>query len=218
MASVTLIDNGVVSYYGFLNDNRTHSEKLMPLISECFSMMELTPQDIKAFACVTGPGSFTGLRIGIGTVQGMAYATGKKCIGVTALDALANSVVGFDGVIVPLIDARNAQAYSAIYDSKSCDKIAPDMAKEVSEIALDVKAMKRSAIFVGDGAEKNHDAIVSILGDKAHFSDEQQAYSTAKSAAFLAEQKYINGEMLEPQYLLPYYFRNTSAKKRADRR
>ncbi|MCK5129900.1 MAG: tRNA (adenosine(37)-N6)-threonylcarbamoyltransferase complex dimerization subunit type 1 TsaB [Clostridiales bacterium] len=218
IASVTLINQGRISYHAFLNDNKTHSEKLMPLISECFNMMQLTPQDMDAFAAVVGPGSFTGLRIGIATIQGLAFSTQKPCIAVSALDALAHSVDSFDGLIVPLIDARNAQAYSAIYDGANSHlKITDDMAKSVKTIAEDIRKMKRKAIFVGDGANVNHDIIIDILGSDAHFSEEQQDYTAAKSAAQLAQTKYDNKDTLLPANLVPYYFRNTSAKKKSER-
>ena len=218
MASITLIDSGTISYHAFLNDNRTHSEKLMPLVDECFKMMELSPQDIDAFAAIVGPGSFTGLRIGIATIQGLAYSTKKPCIGINALDALAHSVDSFDGLIVPLIDARNAQAYSSIYDGdNNYLKIADDMAKLVEDIAQDIKKMGKKAIFIGDGALNNREIIVNVLGDRAHFTSEQQDYKTAKSAAYLAEAKFLKGDTVSPSKIIPYYFRNTSAKKKSER-
>lgn len=214
-ASVALIDDSKIIYSSFLNDGRTHSQKLMLMVDECFRTTNVKPKDIDAFAAIVGPGSFTGLRIGIAAIQGLAYTTKKDCIAISTLDALANNVPHFDGLVVPMIDARNAQAYSAIYDgTNSLIKIADDMAKPVIEIAEDVKASGRKAIFLGCGAKVNHEIIIDVLGDNAVFAPEYLNYQTAATASVMAEKKFLRGEIVSPEKLLPYYFRETSAKKK----
>ena len=85
IASVSLIHDGEVLYYSFLDDGKTHSQKLMPMIAECFEKSGYTPEGMDAFAAVAGPGSFTGLRIGIAAIQGLAYAAKKPCIKIPAI-------------------------------------------------------------------------------------------------------------------------------------
>ncbi len=214
-ASVALIDDGKIIYSSFLNDGRTHSQKLMPMVCECFNATGYSAQDINAFAAIAGPGSFTGLRIGIAAIQGIAYTSKKPCIAINSLDALANNITCFKGVIVPLIDARNAQAYSAIYDGLNLNKISDDMAKPVKDIAEQVKDMNTDAIFLGCGANVNKDIIIDILGDNAFFAPEHLNFQNAKTAALIAQKKYDNNQTINPRQLVPYYLREVSAKKRS---
>jgi tRNA threonylcarbamoyladenosine biosynthesis protein TsaB len=88
-ASVALIDDGKIIYSSFLNDGRTHSQKLMPMVKECLNTTGINAMDMDAFAAIVGPGSFTGLRIGIAAIQGLAYTAKKQCIAISTLDALA---------------------------------------------------------------------------------------------------------------------------------
>jgi tRNA threonylcarbamoyladenosine biosynthesis protein TsaB len=100
----------------WLEHGKAHSESLMPCIEQMLSWLGLGVQDIDALAAVTGPGSFTGLRIGVSAVKAMAYALGVQAIGVSTLDSLAYNLIGYShSVICPLIDARNSQAYTALY-------------------------------------------------------------------------------------------------------
>ena len=108
-----------------------------------------------AFAVIAGPGSFTGLRIGIAAIQGLAYSAKKPCIAVPALEAMAYGADEFDGLVVPLIDARNAQAYSAAFDADNgLYKIMDDCAGPVEDIVKEVSKHKVNTLFIGDGAQK----------------------------------------------------------------
>lgn len=214
-ASVALIDDGKILYSSFLNDGRTHSQKLMPQVDECFKATGFLPKDIDSFAAVIGPGSFTGLRIGVATIQGIAYSMKKECIALNTLDVLAHNISHFDGLIVPLIDARNAQAYCAVYDcTRNYKKVMDDMAKKVSEIAQDVKKLGKNAFFLGDGATINRNIIEDIMEKNAFFAPQNMNYQNAQTASILAQIKYDKGETIPPDKLIPYYYRQTSAKKK----
>lgn len=215
IASVSLIDNGNIIYSNYINDGKTHSQKLMPMIDECFIKTNLSPIDMDAFAVVSGPGSFTGLRIGIAAIQGLAYSASKPCVSVTSLDAMAYGADSFDGLIVPLIDARNAQAYSASYDSSNLlEKIISDNAGPVELIARELSSFGKDVLFLGDGAYKNKEIILDILGTRAVFLDEDNSYTTLKGASILAQRYYDENKTVNPRELMPYYFRDTSAKKK----
>jgi len=215
IASVSLTHDGEFLYYAVLDDGKTHSQKLMLMIDECFKKSGHTPQDMDAFAAVAGPGSFTGLRIGLAAVQGMAYPLNKPCISISTLDAMAFGAGEFSGLIVPLIDARNTQAYSAVYNAEnSFKKIISDGAGPVKDIAKEVAKYKHNALFIGDGALKNHDIIAEVLGENALFFEKEENYTAAKGAAYLAQKYFNEKKLITPRELIPYYFRNTSAKKK----
>ena len=100
-----------------LNHGLTHSEALMPAVDAAMRASGLTCADIDAFAAVAGPGSFTGVRIGVCTAKGLAHAAGKPCAAVDALEALAMNFYGFGGLVCPILDARRGQVYCALFDA-----------------------------------------------------------------------------------------------------
>ncbi len=215
IASVSLIHNGDILYSFFIDDGKTHSQKLMPMIDECFKASGYGPQDMDVFAVISGPGSFTGLRIGIATVQGLAYSSSKPCIAITALDAMAYGAKKFEGLIAPLIDARNTQAYYAVYDgTNSLKKIINDTAGPIEQIVNELSTLNRNVFFIGDGATKNSDIINSAFSKSTQFLEIGNDYTTLKGAALLAQKYFDENNTVKPRDLIPYYFRDTSAKKK----
>ncbi|HEX9062575.1 MAG TPA: tRNA (adenosine(37)-N6)-threonylcarbamoyltransferase complex dimerization subunit type 1 TsaB, partial [Clostridia bacterium] len=113
VASVAITeDKKLLGEYN-VNNGLTHSKNLMPMLTELMKTLGLKPSDIDMYAASIGPGSFTGIRIGVTSIKAMAYATGKPVASVPTLDALAYNAEGFDGVICPIMDARNNQVYTA---------------------------------------------------------------------------------------------------------
>jgi tRNA threonylcarbamoyladenosine biosynthesis protein TsaB len=215
IASVSLADDGDILYYAFSDDGKTHSQKLMPMIDECFVKSGCAPNDMDAFAAITGPGSFTGLRIGIAAVQGLAYAAKKPCIGVPALEAMAFGAGEFGGLIVPLIDARNAQAYSAVFDVRAgCKKVIADGAGPVEDMVRKVHKLKTDTLFIGDGARINREIIRARMKNRAFFLEGDKNYTAGHGATYLAQKYLDEGKLIRPEELVPYYFRDTSAKKK----
>ena len=215
IASVSLTHDGEILYSHFINGGKTHSQKLMPMIDECFKKTGNSPKNTDAFAAIAGPGSFTGLRIGIAAIQGLAYASKKPCISISALDAMACGAKPFDGLIAPLIDARNAQAYSSVYDgNNSLKKVMEDSAGSVEKLAKAMSSLNQNVLFLGDGAYKNKELILTILGERAFFLNEKESYTTSNGAALLAQLYYDTHKTVDPKDLIPYYFRDTSAKKK----
>jgi tRNA threonylcarbamoyladenosine biosynthesis protein TsaB len=121
VASAAIVDDNKLVCECVLNNKLTHSQTLMPMIDEVFKKSELAPQDIDMFAVSSGPGSFTGLRIGVTTIKGLAHATDKPVCGVNTLEALAYNLPFCPYIIAPIMDARREQVYNAFYkweDSK----------------------------------------------------------------------------------------------------
>lgn len=117
VAGMAITDELRVIVEGFLQTRKTHSERLLPLIDIWLREAEISLNEIDGIAVTIGPGSFTGLRIGMATAKGLAQATGKAIIGVPTLDALALNLAGASGFICPILDARKAEVYTAIYVS-----------------------------------------------------------------------------------------------------
>ena len=142
---------------GFINNKITHSQTLMPLVEAILANAKMTLADIDIFAVSAGPGSFTGLRIGVSAVKGMAYALGKPCKAVSTLDAMAYNLLGTDGIVCAVMDARCDQVYNALFEVKdgSVTRLCDDRALKTGELKeeLDEKYADRKITLVGDGAE-----------------------------------------------------------------
>ncbi len=163
-----------------------HSVTVMPMIDELLRKVNMDISEIDLFACSEGPGSFTGLRIGIGTVKGLAYGLEKKVVGVSTLLALAHNISYTDFVIAPIMDARRNQVYNALYkyEGGSLTEITPPRALSIEELCGEIS---EKTIFVGDGVLAYKDKIKEILGDKALFASPQNMLQRAGSVACAAQ-------------------------------
>ena len=151
-----------------INHKRAHSQKLAPMISHILGELGLKPGDIDIYAASIGPGSFTGLRIGITTVKAMAYAAGKPVISVPTLDALAYNISVCDWLICPIIDARNNQVYTAMYkwENGIQKKITEYMGIDVIELISLAGSRNSKVIFNGDGVNIHRTALKRELGER----------------------------------------------------
>lgn len=198
-----------------LTSGKTHSQRVMPMVDQALSMCEMTVADIDLFGAVAGPGSFTGVRIGVSSVKALAHAAGKPCIGVDALEALAANVTFFDGVICPILDARAQQVYGAMFECGMPPvRLMEDEAEKLTLFLDRVEATGKHALFVGDGAAAFETAIAERLGEKAHFAPAQHAGLRAASACALAA-KYAEKEenLRDCMTLLPLYLRAPQAER-----
>ncbi len=178
-----------------------HSVTVMPMIDELLKKVNMDISEIDLFACSEGPGSFTGLRIGIGTVKGLAYGLSKKVVGVSTLLALAHNISCTDLVIAPIMDARRSQVYNALYKyvEGNLTEITPPRALSVEELCDEIS---EKTIFVGDGVLAYKDKISEFLGDKAVFASPQNMLQRAGSVAYAAlYQEPIDAEALTAVYL-----------------
>ena len=198
-----------------LTSGKTHSQRVMPMVDQALSMCEMTPADIDLFGAVVGPGSFTGVRIGVATVKALAHAAGKPCIGVDALEALAANVTGFDGVICPILDARAQQVYGAMFESGMPPvRLMNDEAEKLTLFLDRVEATGKDALFLGDGMAALRPMIEERLGAKAHFAPAQHAGLRAASAcALAAEYAKDENNLRDCVTLLPLYLRAPQAER-----
>jgi tRNA threonylcarbamoyladenosine biosynthesis protein TsaB len=162
------------------------------------------------FAVTVGPGAFTGLRVGIALVKGLALATGKPAVPLSSLALLAMNAMGSAIPVCPLFDARKGEVYGALYD------FAAGAGPVVAEIAADPAAflarLEGRALFLGDGAVRYHDLIVEIMGDRAQFADPALQHPRASAGIVLAQNAFASGLAVPPARLLPRYLRLSEAE------
>lgn len=210
-AAVTEDERLIASFT--LNGTLTHSQTLLPMVKAALEIAGLKVSDIDMFACSAGPGSFTGVRIGVSTIKGLAFGSGKPCVGVSTLDALArNLAIISDALIVPVMDARRSQVYNALFDGRK--RLTCDRAIGLDELKTELFALSRPFYLVGDGYDLAHAALASpYLRETPDFLRCQNAYSVAASA--LALYKSAPDENYSDSSLSPVYLRPSQAERNA---
>lgn len=186
-----------------INNNKTHSETLLPLINELLSETNIKLQDINLIACDNGPGSFTGIRIGISTVKAIAESLNIPVIAVSSLEGLAYNIHDSE-CICSLIDARNNQVYCGLFDSNHT-LIGNYMADDINTI-LPVINQSKDILFVGDGAVA-HKGLLNIN----NFRSDNLLH--AKNINLCAFNKFSKGEILSADSILPMYLRKSQAER-----
>jgi tRNA threonylcarbamoyladenosine biosynthesis protein TsaB len=154
-ASVALVrDGSLISQYSQCS-GLTHSRTLLPMAEDLLKNAELTLQDVDLFAVAHGPGSFTGIRIGVSTVKGLAWATNKPCVGVSTLEAMAWHGLAAGGFVCPVMDARRSQVYNALFEIRDGApvRLTGDRPISLQELAEEVWGLQAPVFLVGDGAE-----------------------------------------------------------------
>ncbi|MBR3504635.1 MAG: tRNA (adenosine(37)-N6)-threonylcarbamoyltransferase complex dimerization subunit type 1 TsaB [Clostridia bacterium] len=212
-AGAALMEDGVVTHEIAACHGLTHSQTSLPMIEQALAAAGLSPADVDLFAAVTGPGSFTGVRIGVCEAKGLAHACGKKIVGVDALEALAVNAFGFPGVICPILDARRSQVYCAAFrfaGSGLPERVLPDEALPLSEF-LTRLPQDETCLFLGDGLKAHFPAVREALGERAVSAPASMAYLRAASACVIAERRA--GEAVEPMALEPLYLRAPQAER-----
>ena len=205
-ASCAWMEDGLLMGEFFLNASLTHSQTIMPMVQSMLDSLSLCVADADAFAVSCGPGSFTGLRIGIAAVKGMSMVFGKPCVSVSTLEALAWNLSTHRGVIVPVMDARREQVYTALFqgDGDSVMRVSEDFALSFEELANLTERMD-DIMLVGDGAMLCRDFFSSVGRDIPVASPtllHQRAGSVGLAAIGIAQKGGLtNAAALSPSYL-----------------
>ena len=219
VAGVAVLKDGEMAYEGAAVNRLTHSVNLMPMIEEAVNRSGLEVSDIDLYACVTGPGSFTGVRIGVSAVKGMAHGAEKPCVGVNALEALASGVCLTDALLCPIQDARAGQVYGAAFlPGMPPVRVLDDMAEKLSvfiDKALAVSEGKK-LLFVGDGVKTYRKAIEDLLGERALFAPAHMSYLRPSSVALLAHEHQTDA--VDYLTLMPVYLRAPQAERERARK
>ena len=212
--SVAIIKDKDIIFESVLNVGLTHSGTLLVQVDNAFTGTMLTPNDIDFYAVTVGPGSFTGLRIGIATIKGLAFMGKARCIEVSTLEALSYGVTIPDTVIVPVIDARRNRVYTTIYNQKGSGeliKIAEDSIVDIEDLPNMLSDIKEKIIFVGDAAnicyEYTKDKILSLVTPMV------DGYIKGGAVAKVALKKLKSDETVSAAELIPVYMQLSQAER-----
>lgn len=212
VASCAVLEDERLIAEEIVNTRLTHSETLMPMIDSVLKKAEVDISDIDTFAVAIGPGSFTGLRIGISAVKALAHAGNKKVVGVSTLKALSKNLPFTEKLIVPIMDARRGEVYTAIY--KGDTEILEPSAMPIIELLEIVKAKGECAVFLGDGVPVFKEIVKETLGDMAYFAPANLSEQRASSIGVLAVSEKKN----DYHALSPVYLRKSQAEREREER
>lgn len=207
-ASVAVTENGKILSECSTNTGLTHSRTLMPMVDSVLKNAEISIDSIDFLACSVGPGSFTGIRIGVAAIKGLSDALGKKCIPVSTLEGLAYNLQGNECTAVSVMDARCNQVYCAVFrvSGEKVERLTEDMAIQIDELGEKLKDYD-NIVFVGDGAQLCH----SRLGyTKASAGS---VYQRGSSVAFAAENSFSEERAVDGAKLMPTYLRLPQAER-----
>lgn len=202
-AAAVLQDDKIVAEV-YVDNKKTHSQMLAPMIDDCLARADTALSDIDLFACAVGPGSFTGLRIGVSMIKGFCQALDKKCVGVNTLDALAQNLAGDTRIICPVIDARRGDVYTAAYK----DDVRTDEYRAVQLTDLLDELRGKQVVFVGDGAIHFKQEIICAGFSVAHDGNALQRASSVGLVAYSNTEQAVSAYELEP-----FYLRQTQAER-----
>lgn len=184
--------------------------RLAPAVQTLFDDCGLTPAELDGFAVTVGPGSFTGLRVGLAFIKGLAYATGKPVVGLSSLALLAMNANNSRLPVCPLFDARKSEVYAGLYRfTPTLEAILPDRAAPPADF---LASIEDETLFLGDGALRYREMISAALGDRALFASAELHQPAAAAGIPLALAAFAGGEAVAPAAILPRYLRLSEAE------
>lgn len=206
-AGCALVEGGKIIAEQFLNTRHTHSETLMPMVSSMLKSAGVTLADVERIVVTAGPGSFTGLRIGIATVKGLCTGAEKPCVAVSTLEAIAYNFIGVDGIICACMDARCKQVYNALFRSEGgvITRLCDDRAITLEELSVELSRLEERVILAGDGAEITND----FTGEKFSLAPPALRFQRGSGVCFAAEKL----PDIKPEALMPTYLRLPQAER-----
>ena len=212
--SAALSEDGRILASGYQDTGLTHSRTLMPIVEHLFRNTGLTMSDCDAVAVAAGPGSFTGIRIGVAAAKGLAFAAEKPAVGVSTLAAMAPNVAIADGLVLCAIDASRGQIYKAVFlaENGHLTRLTPDRAIALEELAQELREDSRPKLVVGDGARLCCE-FLSGAGLPCRLAPPHLIMQNAASVALEAEALAAAGGLVSAQDLQPVYLRPAQAQR-----
>ena len=212
--SAAITEDGRVLASGYQDTGLTHSRTLMPIVEHLFRNTELAAEDLDAIAVAVGPGSFTGIRIGVSAAKGLAFALDKPAIAVSTLAAMARNVSFAGGLIVCAMDARRQQVYNALFDAERAGpvRLTPDRAISLADLAEELRTDPRPKTVVGDGGRMCADFLAE-QGVPCRLAPPHLVMQNAMSVALEAEVLAAQGALVSAQTLSPIYLRPPQAER-----
>ena len=213
-ASCALLEDDLLLGEFFTNVSSTHSQTILPMVHALLEQTRITPAEIDLFGVTTGPGSFTGLRIGLSAIKGMAHALGKPCVGVSTLESLACGLTETDALIAPVLDARCKQVYTALFRAQDGQlaRLSPDEALPLDQLAERLKNQQTPVFLVGDGARMCYNQLSDSLSH-LRLAPAAALFTRASAAALACARAYTAGQAVAAGKLVPAYLRLPQAER-----
>ena len=213
-ASAALTENGKLLGESYQNTGLTHSQTLMVMAQDLLKQCGKTVSDITAVAVAEGPGSFTGVRIGVAAAKGFAWGGQLPCFGVSTLEAMALSLGVYQGYVCACMDARRSQVYNALFYANRgrLERCCPDRALSLTELGEELKEKEGPIFLVGDGSALTHKTLSPQIPDLI-LPPEHRMHQRAVGVALLAEEQAAAGKNGDGNALTPNYLRLSQAER-----
>lgn len=213
-ASAALVQDGVLLAEEYHNTGLTHSQTLLPMAQKLLEGCGLCPEDVDAVAVAAGPGSFTGVRIGVAAAKGFAWGRQIPCYGVSTLEAMARQLGIYDGYVLPVMDARRQQVYTALFqaDAGVMRRLCPDKAISLEELAEEIKSLEKPIFLVGDGSNLCYNTLQEAVPQLV-LPPEHRMHQRASGVALAAMAAMENGATGDAADLKPNYLRLSQAER-----
>ena len=217
--SVALLDDNKLLGESYQNTGLTHSQTLMVMAEDLLKQCGKAVSDVTAVAVAEGPGSFTGVRIGVAAAKGFTWGGELPCYGVSTLEAMAEHLGIWEGYVCPCTDARRSQVYNALFyvNQGNIERIREDRAIALSDLAEELKTLKKPIFLVGDGSNLCYNTLLETVPNLV-LPPEHRLHQRATGVALLAAKKIAAGEPGDGNALTPNYLRLSQAEReRAER-
>ena len=213
-ASVVLMENGKLLGESYQNTGLTHSQTLMVMAEDLLKVCGLTAKDVEAVAVAAGPGSFTGVRIGVAAAKGFAWGGELPCYGVSTLEAMARNLGVYQGYVVPAMDARRSQVYTAVFHAEKGEltRMEADMAISLAELKEKIKFFSEPVFLVGDGAVLCYNTLLEEVPGLV-LPPEHRQHQRAAGVALAAQAMMDAGDPGNGAELTPNYLRLSQAER-----
>lgn len=215
VASVAVLDENKTVAEFTMNYKKTHSQTIMPMIDYISKMIELDMNSIDYIAIASGPGSFTGLRIGAATAKGLAHGLNKPIVPVPTLDGLAYNIFETNKIICPIMDARRNQVYSSLYswNDAKLERLIEYLAEPIEDILEIALSFKKEIVFLGDGVPVHIDKLKSVFKSNCIIAPASCNMQKASSIGSLALELIKEGKILNYAEFSPFYIRKSQAER-----
>ena len=213
-ASVALMKEGKLLGESYQNTGLTHSQTLMVMARDLLTTCGYTPQQVEAVAVAAGPGSFTGIRIGVAAAKGFAWGSEIPCYGVSTLEAMALSLGAYDGYVLPVMDARRSQVYNALFlaEGGKLTRMTEDRAIALADLAAELKNLQKPVFLVGDGSNLCYNTLLEEIPGLV-LPPEHRLHQRASGVALAAEAQIRQGIPGIGAELTPNYLRLSQAER-----
>ena len=213
-ASAALAEDGKLLAECYQNTGMTHSQTLMVMAQDILKQCGLTAEDVDAVAVANGPGSFTGVRIGVAAAKGFAWGRDIPCVGVSTLEAMALTLGAWEGYVCPVMDARRSQVYNALFRVRQgkYERIRDDRAISLEELGSELKILEEPIFLVGDGSNLCYNTLLEAVPGLV-LPPEHRMHQRASGVALAAERQLRQGGDFRGAELVPNYLRLSQAER-----